>query len=171
MLVATSGQAQTLAGMRDMIWSINTRSKDLRDMKRELQKKIARAKADLEMLQELHFPLTEDRKKDEQLAAAIKHSLDQAIDQVSRELMRLRLATRQMQYTWQSKRRTAASALQKAQHGRRAFTIFRPAEADAAGNQFLPSAIARNELPSRGCRQPAQSLAVRLDFSQPCPGL
>ncbi|NOR24900.1 MAG: FtsX-like permease family protein [Desulforhopalus sp.] len=92
MLVATSGQAQTLAGMRDMIWSTNARSKDLRKQKRQLQKTITQGKSTLEMLHGLDFPLSEDSKRDELLGAAIKHSLDQAVDQVSRQLMQLRLS-------------------------------------------------------------------------------
>ena len=55
MLVATSGQAQTLAGMRDIIWSINARSKDLRDRKRQLQKEMNRGKFNLEAPAGPHF--------------------------------------------------------------------------------------------------------------------
>jgi hypothetical protein len=36
-LVATSGRAQTLAGMRELMWSLTTRSKIQREMKRDLQ--------------------------------------------------------------------------------------------------------------------------------------
>ena len=64
LLLATSGQAQTLAGMRDMIWSTNARSKDLRDRKQQLQKEINRGKFNVEILQGLNFPLTEDGKRD-----------------------------------------------------------------------------------------------------------
>lgn len=144
MLVATSGQAQTLAGMRDMMWSTNIRSKDLRDMKRDLQKKRARTKADLDMLHELHFPLTEDSTNDEQLAAAIKHSLDQAIDQVSRKLMQLRLGT-QTDAVHLAIQENAQQRL----HYRRlswaeSFSNLPPAETTLLAT-ILPSAIARNE--------------------------
>ncbi|MGW8193445.1 MAG: ABC transporter permease, partial [Desulforhopalus sp.] len=91
LLLATSGQAQTLAGMRDAIWSLNSRSKDLRDQKRELQARIKDGKANLMLLQSLHWPLTEDRERDELIIKSVRRSIDKAVDQVSRQLMQLRL--------------------------------------------------------------------------------
>ncbi len=144
MLVATSGQAQTLAGMRDMMWSTNIRSKDLRDMKRDLQKEIARGKANLDMLHGLHFPLTKESKRDEQLAAAIKHSLDQAIDHVSRKLMQLRLANE----TDAVRRAIKENAQQRLLYRRlgwaESFDNLPPAET-ALLAKIIPSAIVRNE--------------------------
>jgi hypothetical protein len=43
-MVATSGHAQTLAGMRDMMWSMTTRSKIQRQMKRELKALIKKSR-------------------------------------------------------------------------------------------------------------------------------
>ena len=38
LLVATSGHAQTLAGLRELVWSFSARSRDLRDARNELQR-------------------------------------------------------------------------------------------------------------------------------------
>ncbi len=144
LLVATSGQAQTLAGMREMIWSTNSRSKDLRDQKLQLQKEMASGKSNLDLLRNLNFPLVEDKTRDALIGAAIKRSLDETVDQVSRELMRLRLA----EQTDETKRLTAEIA------GERLF--FRrlgwaesfhdlPAKEAELFRQILPQAIAENE--------------------------
>ncbi|MCK5517118.1 MAG: M28 family peptidase, partial [Desulfobulbaceae bacterium] len=63
-LIATSGNSQTLAGMRDTIWSMNERSKELRGYKRQLQKTGRETRTNLEMLKNLQFPLTEDKERD-----------------------------------------------------------------------------------------------------------
>jgi len=91
MLVATSGNSQTLAGMRDTIWSMNARSKELRSYKRQLQKTIKEDKAKLKLLKQLHFPLTEDKKRDSLLREAIDQNLKYRVDQISRRLVQLRL--------------------------------------------------------------------------------
>ncbi len=91
LLLATSGNAQTLAGMRDTVWSLNARSKDLRDQKRQLQKNLKASKADLELLNGLAFPLTQDKKRDLLVNKAVSHSLSYTVDQISRQLMQLRL--------------------------------------------------------------------------------
>ncbi len=144
MLVATSGQAQTLAGMRDMIWSTNVRSKDLRDTKRQLQKKIARGKANLEMLHGLVLPLTEDSKRDKNLGTALKHSLDQAIDQVSRQLMQLRLGV-QTEEAQQLIKHTAQQRLLYRRLGwADSFHNLPPAETGLLA-QIIPKAMERNE--------------------------
>ncbi len=144
MLVATSGQAQTLAGMRDMIWSTNVRSKDLRDLKRQLQQKIARGKANLMMLHGLAFPLTEDSKRDQHLGTALKHSLDQAIDQVSRQLMQLRLGAQTDEVRQLIKETAQQRLLYRRLGWADSFHNLPPAET-ALLTQIIPRAIARNE--------------------------
>ncbi|MFW2366768.1 MAG: FtsX-like permease family protein, partial [Desulforhopalus sp.] len=91
LLLATSGQAQSLAGFRDMLWSLNARSKDLRDQKRLLKKRLKSTRDNLQLLKDIAFPLSEDIERDRLVVKAIKHSIDQAVDQVSRKLMQLRL--------------------------------------------------------------------------------
>jgi hypothetical protein len=91
LLLATSGQAQTLAGMRDIIWSINSRSKDLRDQKNDLKSLKSRAESELEIFTGLHFPLAPDKARDQKILAALKQSIDFQVDRISRRLMTLRV--------------------------------------------------------------------------------
>jgi hypothetical protein len=91
LLVASSGQFQTLAGMRDTIWSLNARSKDLRKKKRNLQNIQKTNTNHVGLLSDIHFPLQPGPERDDKLAEAIKLTINEAVDQVSRELMHLRL--------------------------------------------------------------------------------
>ncbi|BHH84408.1 FtsX-like permease family protein [Desulforhopalus sp. 52FAK] len=91
MLLATSGQAQTLAGMRDVMWSLNARSKDLRDTKKSLKKERALQQENLDLLQSLSFPLKADSERDLLLSRAVRHSINNAVDQISRRLIQLRM--------------------------------------------------------------------------------
>jgi hypothetical protein len=91
LLVATSGHAQSLHGMRELIWSMQERTKNLRDQRRELKKRITRAEETLTLISELSFPLAQDFERDQFLAAAIENDLRFAIDKISKELMQLRM--------------------------------------------------------------------------------
>lgn len=144
MLIATSGQAQTLAGMRDMIWSTTIRSKDLRDQKRQLQKKLAKEKFNLEMLHGLRFPLTEDSKRDAHIGEAIKHSLDEAVDDVSRRLMQLRLGE-QTDEVKQLIKHTAGQRLLYKRIGWAVSFHNLPAAETELLQLVIPRTIARNE--------------------------
>ena len=145
MLVATSGQAQALAGMRDIIWSISARSKDLRDRKRQLQKEMNRGKFNVELFQSLTFPISEDKKRDAFIAAAIKRSLEKAVDQVSRELMQLRLS----EQTDEIKELIKQLAIQRRQYRKlgwaESFDDLSTGEAELF-KDLVPKAIAGNEL-------------------------
>ncbi len=91
LLVATSGHAQSLHGMRELIWSMQERTKNLRDQRRELKKRVTRAEETLTLISELTFPLAQDLERDQFLAAAIENDLRFAIDQISKELIQLRM--------------------------------------------------------------------------------
>ena len=93
LLLATSGQAQNLAGLREALWSGKARSKTLRDMKRKFTTRAKEAEQANELLEQLHFPLQEDLKRDRQLAIILKPSIDYAVDTLSRKLTELRLAS------------------------------------------------------------------------------
>ncbi len=93
MLIASSGHGQTLAGMREMMWAINARSKELRELRRNLQKDIRDIKTEINVLSDLTFPLAEDSQRDTVLSKAINQHLKFEIDTISRELMQLRLAS------------------------------------------------------------------------------
>ncbi|MGB3209675.1 MAG: FtsX-like permease family protein [Desulforhopalus sp.] len=144
LLIATSGQAQTLAGMRDMIWSTNVRSKDLRDQKRRLQKLVNRAKSNLEMLNGLDFPITEDSNRDELLGVAIQPSLDHEVDLVSRQLMQLRLRE-QTDETKQLIKNTATRRMLYRKLGWAENFHHLSAEESALLEQTIPKTVVRNE--------------------------
>ncbi len=91
LLVATSGHAQSLHGLRDLIWSMQERTSVLRDLRRNLQKTIRQSKKTLSLLDELTLPLTKDEERDAILVAALENDLKFEIDKISRQLMNLRL--------------------------------------------------------------------------------
>ncbi|MCG6931732.1 MAG: M28 family peptidase, partial [Desulfofustis sp.] len=93
MFVATSGHGQSLHGMRDLIWSMQERTKTLRDRRRELKKRITDAEDNLELIDGLSFPLAPDSDRDDMLSKAIENDLKFEIDQISSRLMNLRMQT------------------------------------------------------------------------------
>ena len=91
LFVATGGHAQSLHGMRDLIWSLKERYNLMRDKRRDLKKQISSREKTLELMSELSFPLTEDSERDAILAKAIDNDLRFAIDVISKQLMNLRM--------------------------------------------------------------------------------
>ena len=95
-LVATSGHAQALAGMRELVWSFTTRSKIQRKMKRDLKDLIKKTRKTIKALKKASFesagtetPEDEERRK---LAKdAIEERIKTESDRISRRLMKLRL--------------------------------------------------------------------------------
>ncbi len=90
-LVATSGHAQSLHGMRDLIWSLQERTKGLRDFRRELRKINQQSNDIIGLIESLRFPLEQDSERDAMLVEAIGGDLKLQVDQISRKLMNLRL--------------------------------------------------------------------------------
>jgi hypothetical protein len=95
-LVATSGHAQTLAGMRELMWSLTTRSKIQREMKRDLKSLIKKSRNTIKALKNATFgtadlqdPAAVERQ------TLVKEALEEQIktvsDGMSRRLMRLRM--------------------------------------------------------------------------------
>ena len=91
LLVATSGHAQSLHGMRDLVWSLKEKSGPLKELKEELKDNISDSKKKLELINELKLPLEEDNERDRLLVNAISNNLKFEIDRISRKLMNLRL--------------------------------------------------------------------------------
>jgi hypothetical protein len=102
-LVATSGHAQALAGMREMVWSFTTRSQIQRKMARHLKGLIGRTRDTIKALQEVSFataaessdsPVAETPENKEKRALA-KNAIEERIktesDRISRRLMQLRM--------------------------------------------------------------------------------
>ncbi len=91
LLIATNGHAQALHGMRDVIWSLQERSKVLRDYRKELRNTIKAAKKRIATLTSLSFPLVPDPDRDLIISSAIMDDLKMEVDRISRVLMKLRL--------------------------------------------------------------------------------
>lgn len=91
LLVATSGHAQALHGMRDLIWSLQERTKGLRDFRRELNNVVKQSNSSIELINSLSFPLPQDSERDQKLVTAIADDLKLQVDLISRKLMNLRL--------------------------------------------------------------------------------
>jgi hypothetical protein len=96
LLVATSGHAQTLTGMREMIWSIRARSKLQRDMQRDLKNTIDQFRKMIEVLHNasiqgpsLIVPGMEGT--EDLIKEALSDRIKTEVDQISRDLMLLRL--------------------------------------------------------------------------------
>jgi hypothetical protein len=96
LLVASSGHAQSLAGMREMIWSISARSKDLRGLNKSFKALVKKTRKTIKLLKNISFDAAAksepvDVETTRILKAAIDERLKTESDRVSRHLMRLRL--------------------------------------------------------------------------------
>jgi len=90
LLIASSGHAQSLAGMREMIWAANSRSKELREMDKQLKDDQNERTAFVELL-EKYQQGDFDGKDTALLHQAINNALRLQVDSIAAELMRLRL--------------------------------------------------------------------------------
>ncbi|WP_247648437.1 FtsX-like permease family protein [Pseudodesulfovibrio sp. zrk46] len=94
MLVASAGKSSAQAGMREFAWALVTKGKDLKERKADLEKRVLDAGRVLEILRS-GDPLGESVMADETNRALIKAALKQvarnAEDDLTNELMRLRL--------------------------------------------------------------------------------
>jgi hypothetical protein len=96
LLIASSGHAQSLAGMREMIWSISGRSKDMRELSKSFKALVKKTRKTIKLLK--NMPLDSagtggppDVETTHLLKAAIDEHLKTESDRVSRRLMQLRL--------------------------------------------------------------------------------
>lgn len=144
LLVATSGHFQTLAGIREIIWSLNARSKDLRKKKRSLNKLKKQEQQNHKLLTSLQFPLTPDLERDKQLTKALRNSINQAVDQVSRQLMRLRLGDQTSDVKKLVKETAAQRFLYRRLGWAEDFSIL-PDEETELLKQIIPNAVAKTE--------------------------
>ncbi len=102
LLVATAGHAQTLAGMREMIWSIRFRSKDMRRLGKDLKATVKHTRKVLSLLDDAGkrgvssfraAAISEEDATADLLLDAVSERLKTEVDSISRRLMRLRLDT------------------------------------------------------------------------------
>lgn len=91
LIVANSGHSQSLAGMRDILWSVSSRTKLLREQKKRLRKNLTQTKSNLQILEDIHWPLQEDLERDIIISEAMADQLKLSVDKISRELNSLRL--------------------------------------------------------------------------------
>lgn len=157
LLLATSGQAQTLAGMRDFVWSIGARSKDLRDQKQHLQKNLQAAKTNLETLENISFPLGKDPDRDALIAKAIKQSLDHSVDEVSRQLVQLRLGAQTAETKRLSKQTANRRLIYRRLSWMEGFDRLSDEE-EQLFRQLLPKAVAGNILLADDIKRQQQAL-------------
>jgi hypothetical protein len=98
LLVATGGHAQALAGMREMIWSLRTRSREMRQWKKELEEANDRAEAFIEVLENIDLDKPVPLDKDKLFRRALEDRIKTEVDQAAQELMRLRLAQKENEF-------------------------------------------------------------------------
>ena len=90
LLIANGGHAQGLSGMRETIWAINARSRDLRSLDKQLKADKKTRTAFIELLEKYQQGLFEESES-KLLHDAINHALKISVDTNSTELMRLRM--------------------------------------------------------------------------------
>jgi hypothetical protein len=91
LMLATSGHAQSLAGMREAMWSLRSRSRDLRRARSDLKTAIDKATVALRFLDRYAQGEEGGGEFQRQVLLSLADRLKTEVDQVSRELMRLRL--------------------------------------------------------------------------------
>lgn len=91
LLVATSGHNEALAGMRELLWSVSSKSRILRKYRKQLKTNLKKTKSNLNILQNLSWPLQENTERDLVLRGAMADHFKLSVDSVSRELSKLRL--------------------------------------------------------------------------------
>ena len=93
LLIASDGHGQEQAGMRETIWAINARSKDLRKLQKDLKATKKQRKAFLEVLSQYSTGAVINQEQGRLLQEAVNHTLKLEVDRLSTELMQLRMQT------------------------------------------------------------------------------
>jgi hypothetical protein len=107
LLVATSGHAQALAGLRELVWGMSARSRDLRDARRDLRTAVKKARLTVRALKNPEGPAaagggeaagdgeeTDPVDPETLLREALTERIKTDADLLSRRLMQLRLDDR-----------------------------------------------------------------------------
>ena len=93
LLIASDGHGQEQAGMRETIWAINARSKDLRKLQKELKATKKQRKAWLEVLEEYSAGTVIKEEQGRLMQSALNFALKLEVDRLSIALMQLRMQT------------------------------------------------------------------------------
>jgi hypothetical protein len=91
LLIASNAHGQEQAGMRETIWAINARSKDLRKLQKELKATRKQRRAWLAVLEEFSNGVTLTEEQGRMLQSALNHALKLEVDRISTLLMQLRM--------------------------------------------------------------------------------
>ena len=98
LLVATAGKSASQAGMRELTWAISTKGKLLKEHKNNLEKRVLDTGRSLELLRGSD-PLSEENISNPEDRALLKKAFKAVVrnqeDDITKELMRLRLLARQ----------------------------------------------------------------------------
>ena len=170
LLAATAGHAQGLAGMRELVWALQARGKDLKQMTGQLKTVADHAEKMLAVLDGLadgQIPLS-----DPQVKAALAERIKTRTDTYSRQLMQLRL---QASGTADPERirQIAASRLVLRQLGWRTAFGELPEKARLAVSALVPEAAAdfqtayQDAAVQLACLQSTGRLRDRLDGLKP----
>ena len=173
LLVATSGHAQSLAGLRDLVWSLRASPKDLRKQKKQLRDLVKDTRKVLNALDpKLREVSTENADPEDSpletlVKKAISDEIKTRVDQVSRELMRLRLEQpdSDQRIFWQEKIQVLAKdRLLLRQLGWQTSFKGLPPEEQAVLDRLMPSAILRQKAILRDASSQTKLLDNALDF-------
>ncbi|MCK5196012.1 MAG: peptide ABC transporter permease, partial [Desulfobulbaceae bacterium] len=91
LLLATSGHDQTLAGMRELIWSLRVKSKPLKKMMEKLKTTRNMTLMMLEVIERAHFLDIGDQTSESLLKDALADRIKTEVDGISRRLIALRM--------------------------------------------------------------------------------
>lgn len=91
LLVATSGHSQTLAGMRELFWSISARSKDQKRLQARFKGVRKKTRDTVKILKKVSFVKPMDEYSERLFREAVGERIKIEVDGISRRLMRLRL--------------------------------------------------------------------------------
>ncbi len=91
LLLATSGHGQTLAGMRELIWSLRLESKPLKKKMEKLKTTMNMTLMMLAVLERAHFLDIGDQTSESRLKDALADRIKTEVDGISRRLITLRM--------------------------------------------------------------------------------
>jgi len=144
LLVATGGHAQSLAGMREMIWSLRTRSKDLRKMRKGLQNMVKKSRESIDILDRFDVEVQGDKEFGRKFQEAIGERIKTEVDRISRLLMRLRMQKKEGQDQDLIQDMAGERLLLRRLSWRNTFQDLSPKEQEAL-NGLIPLAIKDHE--------------------------
>ncbi len=173
LLVATSGHAQSLAGLRDLVWSLRASPKDLRKQKKQLRDMVKDTRKVLSALDpKLRESAAENADPEDSpletlVNKAISDEIKNQVDKISRELMRLRLEqpdSGQILF-WQEKIQALAKdrLLLRQLSWQASFKGLSPEE-QTVMDRLIPSAIQRQKAILRDASSQTKLLDNALDF-------